>query len=253
MEVAIGAALVGILGYVVWHDSIDKEDTAEERGPRKRLCDYYVTGGVFENAKIVVESGRRLLEVHLYADENGKPVVAKNPLNLGYDYAYDYWTFDSVCVDLLQAWQSTDEPFILSIVPHSLNNVTLNLAADCLKTTVRRHLVGGVDVDTPLDDLKNRLIVVSDNVQGSELGPLVNLSWGESKLRRLLYGQAMHPRDQTELVAFNRSAITLVAPDPTFGKATLDPAIAFAYGCQWLLFSSSRAAPGFVEKPAGLQ
>jgi hypothetical protein len=39
-------------------------------------------------------------------------------LNLGYDYAYDYWTFDSVCVDLIQAWQSTEDPFILSIVPH---------------------------------------------------------------------------------------------------------------------------------------
>jgi hypothetical protein len=201
----------------------------------------------------VIQSGRRLLEVHLYADENGVPVVSKNPLNQGYDYAYDYWTFDSVCVDLIQAWQSTDDPFILSIVPHSTNTVTLNLAAECLKTTVHRHLVAGVTVDTPLDELKNRLIVVSDNVQGSELGLLVNLSWGDSTVRRLLYAQAMHPRDQAELVAYNRNAITLVAPDPTFGKTTLDPAIAFAYGCQWLLFDSPRSAPGFVEKPTGLQ
>ena len=251
MQFAIGAALVGALGYTLWREATETE--GEEKKDRKRLCDYYATGGVFENAKIVVESGRRLLEVHLYADENGKPIVAKNPLNLGYDYAYDYWTFDSVCVDLLQAWQSTDDPFILSIVPHSTNTVTLNLAADCLKTTVHRHLVSGVDVDTPLDELKNRLIVVSDNVQGSELGPLVNLSWGDSKVRRLLYAQAMHPRDQVELVAYNRNAITLVAPDPTFGKTTLDPAIAFAYGCQWLHFDSPRAAPGFVEKPTGLQ
>jgi hypothetical protein len=252
MEYAIGVALVGILGYTVWQDAIDKEDFEEEVG-RKRLCDYYVTGGVFENAKIVVESGRRLLEVHLYADENGKPIVAKNPLNLGYDYAYDYWTFDSVCVDLIQAWASSSDPFILSIVPHTSNNVTLNQAADCLKTTVRRHLVTGVDVTTPLDELKNRVILVSDNVQGSELGELINLSWGDSKLRRLLYGQAMHPRDQVELVAYNRNAISIVAPDPTFGKAALDPSIAFAYGCQWLLFDSPRSAPGFVEKPAGLQ
>ena len=252
MQFVLGAALVGALGYTVWREATEKED-GEEKKDRKRLCDYHATGGVFEDAKLVVESGRRLLEVHLYADENGKPIVAKKPLNLGYDYAYDYWTFDSVCVDLIQAWQSTEDPFILSIVPHSANNVTLNLAAECLKTTVHRHLVAGVDVDTPLDELKNRLIVVSDNVQGSEFGKLVNLSWGDSKVRRLMYAQAMHPRDQAELVAYNRNAITLVVPDPTFGKTALDPAIAFAYGCQWLLFDSPRAAPGFVEKPAGLQ
>ena len=158
-----------------------------------------------------------------------------------------------MCVDLIQAWESSSEPFILSIVPHTTNNVTLNLAAQCLMTTVRSHLTRRVDVSTPLDELKNSLIIVSDNVQGSELGQLVNLSWSDSKLRRLLYGQAMHPRDQPELVRYNRNAISIVVPDPTFGKEALDPNIASAYGCQWLLFNSSRAASGFVEKPAGLQ
>lgn len=251
MEFAIGAALVGILGYTIWHEGIDSEDALHSG--RKRLCDYYVAGGVFEEPKDVIASGRRLLEVHLYADENGKPIVAKAPLNLGYDYTVDYWTFDSVCVDLIQAWESSSDPFILSIVPHTTNNVTLNKAADCLLTTVRRHLTGRVDVSTPLDELKYSMIIVSDNVQGSELGSLVNLSWSDSKLRRLLYGQAMHPRDQPELVAFNRNCISIVTPDPTFGKEALDPKIAAAYGCQWLLFPGSGAARGFVEKPAGLQ
>ena len=249
METAIALALAGTLGYIVWHETTHKDIEVTDR---KRLCDYYVTGGVFEEVKDVLASGRRLLEVHLYADENGKPCVAKSSQNMGYDYAYDYWTFDSVCVDLIQAWTSTSDPFILSIVPHTTNNVTLNQAAECLKTTVRRHLVKGVTPNTLLDDLKNRLIIVSD-VQGCELTPLVNLSWNESSVRRLLYGQAMHPHDQVELVAFNRNAISIVAPDPTFGKETLDPQIAFAYGCQWLLFDSQRSAPGFVEKPKGLQ
>jgi hypothetical protein len=247
MEFAIGAALVGLLGYTVWNEEIDAEDTA-----RKRLCDYYVAGGVFEDTKTVIESGRRLLEVHLYADENGKPTCAKGPLNLGFDYAMEYWTFDSVCVDLIQSWETSSEPFILSIVPHTTNTVTLNKAADCLKTTVNRRLISGVSTTTPLDELKGRILIVSDNVQGSALGELVNFSWAESGVRRLLYGQAMHPRDQPELVEFNRNAISLVVPDPTFGKETLDPKIAAAYGCQWLLFAGA-AAPGFVEKPAGLQ
>jgi len=249
METAIALALAGTLGYIVWHEHTHKEVQLTDR---KRLCDYYVTGGVFEDVKDVLASGRRLLEVHLYADENGKPCVAKTSQNMGYDYAYDYWTFDSVCVDLIQAWTSTSDLFILSIVSHTNNNITLNHAAECLKTTVRRHLVKGVTPHTLLDDLQNRLIIVSD-VQGCELTELVNLSWNESSVRRLLYGQAMHPHDQAELVAFNRNAISLVAPDPTFGKAVLDPQIAFAYGCQWLLFDSSRSAPGFVEKPKGLQ
>lgn len=251
MELAIGAALIGILGYTIWHEGIDAEDNAA--AGRKRLCDYYVAGGVFEDPAAVISSGRRLLEVHLYADENGKPIVAKAPLNPGYDYTVDYWTFDSVCTELIQAWQTSTDPFILSIVPHTSNTVTLNKAAHCLKTTVHRHLADKVTVTTPLDELKNRLILVSDSAQGNELGDLVNLSWGDSTVRRLLYGQAMHPRDQTELVAYNRNAISIVAPDPTFGKETLDPRIVTAYGCQWLLFSGAGVAPGFVEKPVGLQ
>jgi hypothetical protein len=253
MEVAIGLGLIGILGYTIWNDATTDENGLPESITRKRLCDYYATGGVYEEVKDVISSGRRLLEVHLYADENGKPIVAKKPLNLGYDYAYDYWTFDSVCVDLIQAWESSEEPFILSIVPHSVSNVTLNQAAECIKTTVRRHLVKGVEPSTPLDDLKNRLIIVSDNVRGSELGELINLSWSESKLRRILYAQAMYPRDEYELIAYNRSAITIVAPDSTFGKETLDPRLASANGCQWLLFENSTSSKGFVEKPAGLQ
>lgn len=251
MELAIGLGLVGILGYTIWHDATT--DDVLEVVARKRLCDYHVTGSVYEEVKDIISSGRRLLEVHLYADENGKPIIAKKALNLSYDYAYDYWTFDSVCVDLIQAWERTEEPFILSIVPHSVNNVTLNQAAECLKTTVRRHLVKGIQPTTPLDDLKNRLILVSDNVQGSELGELVNLSWSDSRLRRILYAQAMYPRDEVELVEYNRSSITIVVPDPTFGKEALDPQLAFAYGCQWILFDSPRSAPGFIEKAVGLQ
>jgi hypothetical protein len=251
MELAIGAALIGILGYTIWQEGIDAEDTAAVG--RKRLCDYYVTGGVFEDPVSVLSSGRRLLEVHLYADENGKPIVAKAPLNLGYDYTVDYWTFDSVCTELIQAWQTSSDPFILSIVSHTTNAVTLNRAAHSLKTTVHRHLTDRVTVKTPLDELKLALILVSDVPPGNELGQLVNLSWNDSTVRRLLYGQAMHPRDQTELVAYNRNAISIVAPDPTFGKETLDPRIAAAYGCQWMLFPGSGVTPGFVEKPAGLQ
>jgi hypothetical protein len=249
METVLALSLLGLIGYVAWTETTD-----EEKPPSvtKRLCDYVVRGGIYEEPESVIQSGRRLLEVHLYADENGNPIVSKNPLNQGYDYAYDYWTFDSICVSLIQAFPNR-LPFILSIVPHTTNTVTLNKAADCLKTTVHRHLVPSEYTDlqsVELDLLADKLIIVSAGVQGSELGDLVNLSWNDSNVRRLTYGQAVHPHDYSELIQFNRNAITLVTPDPVFGKEGVNPEITVAYGCQWILYGNT---PGFIEKAAGLQ
>jgi hypothetical protein len=251
METVLALSLFGLLGYVAW---VETTETDEDKPPStpKRLCDYVVRGGIYEDADSVIQSGRRLLEVHLYADENGVPVVSKNPLNQGYDYAYDYWTFDSVCVSLIQAFPNR-LPFILSIVPHTTNSVTLNKAAECLKTTVHRHLVPREYIDVQsieLELLADRLIIVSGGIQGTELGDLVNLSWTDSNLRRLTYGQAVYPHDYTELIKFNRNGITLVTPDPMFGKEGVNPEVTAAYGCQWILFGNT---PGFVEKPARLQ
>ena len=250
METVLALSLLGLVGYVAWNEITDEEIKLPSIS--KRLCDYVVRGGIYEEASTVIQSGRRLLEVHLYADENGIPIVSKNPMNQGYDYAYDYWTFDSVCVALIQAFPNR-LPFILSIVPHTTNTVTLNKAAECLKTTVHRHLVP-TEYTTlqsmELDLLVNKLIIVSGGIQGTELGNLVNLSWTDSNLRRLTFGQAVHPQDYSELVSFNRTSITLVTPDPVFGKEGINPEVAVAYGCQWILFGDT---PGFVEKSAGLQ
>jgi hypothetical protein len=251
METALAVALVGVLGYTMWTDLTSINEEVAPAKP-KRLCDYVIRGGTFEEASQVIQSGRRLLEVHLYADESGEPAVAKVPIKPGYDYTYEYWSFDSVCVDLIQAFPSKD-PFILSIVPHTTNMVTLNKAAECLKTTVHRHFLPKEYMDLQnirIDALANKLIIASGNVQGSELANLVNVSWNESGLRRLTFGQAVHPHDYSELVAFNRNAITLVAPDPVFGKEGINPEVATAYGCQWILFGST---PGLVEKSRGLQ
>jgi hypothetical protein len=108
-----------------------------------------------------------------------------------------------------------------------------------------------IDVQSiELELLADRLIIVSGGIQGTELGDLVNLSWTDSNLRRLTYGQAVYPHDYTELIKFNRNGITLVTPDPMFGKEGVNPEVTAAYGCQWILFGNT---PGFVEKPARLQ
>jgi len=253
MEALIAAGLIGVLGYSIWRDT-QHPDEDVVHGPRLRLCDYYCSGTTNADPVETVTSGRRLLEVHLYADENAKPIVAKARMDPSFDYAYEYWTFDEVCVALNQAFPNQD-PFILSIVPHVTNSVTLNKAAQILKTTNRKYLLDLKENvhSLPMDYLANKLILVSGGIQGTELGDMINMSWSESNLRHLTYGQAIHPRDQPELVAFNRNHITIVAPDPVFDSSNVNPDTAFAYGCQWILFESSRVAPGFVEKPQGLR
>jgi hypothetical protein len=248
MEALIAAGLVGTLGYLVWRDTQYPDD--EPLSPRLRLCDYYCSGTTYTEASQTVASGRRLLEIHLYADDSARPIVAKSRLKEG----LEYYSFDEVCVALNQAFPSSD-PFILSIVAHATNSVTLNRAAQILKTTNSKYLLSHKENvhSLPMDYLANKLIIVSGGVQGTELGELVNISWSESHLRHLTYGQAIHPRDQPELVAYNRNNITIVAPDPVFDSSKVNPDTAFAYGCQWILFETSQVVPGFVKKPNGLR
>jgi hypothetical protein len=86
-----------------------------------------------------------------------------------------------------------------------------------------------------LDSLANKIILVSGNeVRGTDLEPLINLSWNESRLRRLTYQQAAYPREPEELQSFTRSNIVLVAPDQAFSKFKVMDDV-HAYGCQWNL------------------
>ena len=247
--------LVAGLGYLVWDElNVQKKDTVAEH-PTRRLCDYYVAGSVFEDVPSALARGIRLIELHIYSDEQGWPIVAKKTLNEGYDYAYDNWTLDSCCISLLNGAFPSEDPLILSMVFHTENAVTMDRAADTLTTTIRKHLISSKDVvHTPVTQLKDTILIVSGgNTTGTKMEPLVNLTWAGSDLRRLTYSQAIHSRDQTELVAYNRDHITMVAPDPAFGKSVVNPDTALAYGCQWNLFANNRVQTGFVEKPRGLQ
>jgi hypothetical protein len=249
-------ALVGVLGYLVWSEWNSQRGESESLMPRKRVCDYHAAGAVFEDLSTALARGIRLIELHVYSDEQGYPVVANHPVSEGYDYALDNVSFESCCVTLVNEAFPSKHPLILSIVSHTENAVTLNRVAEHLKTTLRKHLVKETTgIPTALlDRFADRVIVVSGgNFVGTELEPLVNLSWSGSDLRRLTYSQTIHSRDQAELVAYNRDHITMVAPDPVFGKSNVNPDTVLAYGCQWTLVESSRVQPGFVEKSAGLQ
>lgn len=240
-----------LLGVIVWLMSDDKLGEPMELVPRKRLCDYFASGGVFEPVADVIARGSRLYEVHVYSDEQDQPVVANRPQNDGYDYAADNTTFEQVCVDLVNDAFPSKDPFVLSIVLHSEKSIVANRVAQHLKETVRKHLIQ-TDRDVsraPIDALANKLIVVSGgHAKGTELEPLVNLFWTEQNLRRLTWHEAAHPRDEPELLAFNKDHISLVAPHPELRVVQSHPSKPKEFGCQWNLLD--RSGGGFVEKPA---
>ena len=221
---------------------------------RKRLCDYYAAGGVYEDLATVLGRGSRVYEVHVYSDEQDNPVVAKHPLNDGYDYAEDNVSFEQVCVDIVNDAFPSKDPFILSIVLHTNKAVTANKCAFHLSSTLRRHMFesGASVARMPIDKLANKLVIVSGgNVRGTDLESMVNLSWSGEDLRRLSYQQALHPRDEHGLIAFNRDHISLVAPETEVRTVNTNPDRPRYLGCQWNLYDASGG--GFVEKPDALR
>lgn len=253
MEVLIAIALVLLIAYLLYDDSFGEPMTAPMA--RKRLCDYYAAGGVYEPLADVLARGSRLYEVHVYSDEQDHPVVAKRALSEGYNYAEDNETFEQVCVDLVNDAFPSKDPFILSIVLHTDKAVTANECAQHLKTTVRRHLLPQTErsiARAPIDALANKLILVSGgNVRGTALEPMVSLSWSGEDLRRLSYQQALHPRDEMGLIAYNRDRISLVAPETDLRTVNANPDKPKYLGCQWNLFDTSGG--GFTEKPSPLR
>ena len=234
-----------LLGIIAWLMSDEQLGMPTELVPRKRLCDYYASGG--GTLKEVLARKSRLYEVHVYSDEQDHPIVSDKEFG-------ETTTFEQVCVDLVNDAFPSKDPFILSIVMESDKSIVANRVAEHLQTTVRRHLIRTEkDISqSPLDLLENKLILVSGgNVRGTELEPMINLLWTNENFRRLSWHEAAHPRDETELVAFNKDHITIVAPDPGLQMKNANPKQPHAFGCQWNLFDSSGG--GFVEKPEGLR
>jgi len=253
MEWIIAVVLAILLGYLTWEEMYGPPPAQLTPGSRKRLCDYYASGSVFEDIPSALKRGARLIELHVYSDERDEPVVAKKALNDGYDYTLDNISFEQCCIDIVNDAFPSKDPLILSIVPHTDKSVVLNRIASHLQTTVRRHLIKDKDIaSTPIDTLADKLIVVSGgNIHGTDLEKLVNLSWSETTLRRLTHHQAIHPREEDELTNYNRDNITLVAPEVELGAVVANPNTPVTFGCQWNVYVHGPG--GFIEKPAKLQ
>jgi len=245
MEWVIVVILIGLLVYLLFGELSSPPIPILEK---KRLCDYSASGAVFEDIPAALERGIRLLELHVYSDEQDQPVVAKRQQQEGYDFTLDNLTFEQCCIDIANDAFPSKDPLILSIVPHTNKTIVFDRIAYHLQTTVHRHLLSGLIKPTaPLQSFTNKIIIVSGGeIQGTQLEPLVNLNWNGSDCRRLSYAQALSPRDPKELTAFNVDHITIVAPDSTLKVATVNPDQPKAYGCQWNLFSKTPS--GFVEK-----
>lgn len=245
MEWLVALVLAAFLGYLLYE---------EVAGPivlktpvlRKRLCDYTTGGSVWEDVDVALRRGVRLLEVNIYSDEQDQPVVALTQQKEGSDVADPAVSFESVCVSIVNDAFPSKDPFVLSIVPRTEKTIVMDRVAEHLQTTVRKHLFQAQSVHTaPIDELSNKLIIVSRRT-GSKLDPLLNMSWDEETLRRMTFAQAVHSRDDKELVAFNRNHISLVAPDLSMKVSLENPERPKALGCQWNLYD--RTSVGFVEK-----
>jgi hypothetical protein len=233
--------------------------------PAYRLCDFYTAASsysVFPGAKIydyvsdqiiplVVKSGARMIELDVYDDGSGKPVVGLKNQNLGTDYAYNTVPFEACCVALANtAFNSvtspvSSDPFILSLVFHTKNTPVLNACSEILKTTCRPYLLDAEYgyqrrnlVVEPVCNLQRKIVLVSGSeVKGTLMEELINISWATSHLRRLTYTQASQPHDQDELINHNRSHITMVVPDIGDDLVNFNPQILFSYGCQWIMMN----------------
>ncbi len=239
-DILLILVLIALLGYLVLPET-------PSLLPRKRVCDYFVDGAVYEDIPSALARGTRLVEVHVYSDEQDQPVVAKQPLNDGYDYAEDNITFEKVCIDIVNDAFPSKDPLILSIVSHTDKTIVLDRVCNHLRTITRRHLTSEKDLhEMPLDMFANKLLIVSGgSIQGTQLESMVNLNWNETPLRRLSHGQAVHNRDEEDIRKFTRDSIVLVSSDDNTHNYLANPQHANALGCQWT-FGGRRA--GFVAR-----
>jgi hypothetical protein len=243
METVMAIGVLVVAGYILASEPV--HEAIEDQS--KTLKEYLVQGSTFEDLSTALKKGYRLIELHVYSDQQDEPVVALKPAPAGSDIALYSRTFESACVTILQEAFPNKTPLILSIVSHTNKNFTMNRMAYHLKTTVRKQLMSGSVIDKRLSDLANTLILVSGSeVRGTELEPMLNLSWNEESLRRLTYQQAAHPREPEEIRSFTRKGIVLVAPDEAFSRfKVLDDV--HAYGCQWNLCPGP-SQPGFISR-----
>lgn len=233
--------------------------------PSYRLCDYYLASSaysLFPGSKIydyitdgvipmLAKAGPRLVELDIYDDGSGTPVVGLKNQKLGTDYAYNTISFAACCVGIANnmfnsvACPVSTDPFILSLVFHTKNNNVMNSCAEALKTTCSQYLLGpsygyqrkNMAIE-PICKLQSKMVIVSGTeVKGTLMEELVNMSWGTSNLRRLTYTQAAQTNDSNELIKYNRDNITMVVPDIEGDLVNKNPQILLTYGCQWTLMN----------------
>ena len=231
MEMLLAAGALAAAGYLI---AQEVKTEAVPETTRKRVADYYVAGTT--DVADAISSGKRLLELRIGSDMQDRPVILPSEEK-----------FEPVCVTLLNKALESKDPFILSLVFQTDTTVTLNAVAKSLRETVHRHLVPPTPnlPEVPLDSLAGKLILVSGpETRGTDMEPLVTLSWGDSNLRRLDYARALHPRDPEELKRYAAHHLVLVIPDKSKNVYAGDNEIV-ASGCQWNLAGTGS---GFIER-----
>ena len=100
--------------------------------PSLRLCDYTTRGSVYEDIPTALSKGIRLLELHVYSDEQDHPIVATRPQQV----ALDNISFERACVEIVNGAFPSKDPFILSLMVHSDKTIVMDRIAHHLETTL---------------------------------------------------------------------------------------------------------------------
>jgi hypothetical protein len=123
-------------------------------GDDTRLCDYYIASSsysVFPSSSVydyisdgilplVIKAGARLVELDIYSDADGKPVVGLKNETMGYDYAKNSVSFESCCVSIANTafnkveTKTASDPFVLSLMFHTQKTNTMEACAEIMLT-----------------------------------------------------------------------------------------------------------------------
>jgi|TARA_B110001469_G_scaffold121600_1_gene131236 hypothetical protein len=211
--------------------------------------------------KKILKEGARFIWLDVFNSDlsfKPKPIVCNGVGKGNWQLTLNSLTFDECCQTIAETAFTSgnvnnyDDPLFLALNLNTQGNL---YSLNKIKKSIIKHLgdrllevhygfnrvnMGSV----PMSKLKKKVIIfTSDGFQDSSLEELINYSWDNKNMKKLIY-QSIDPNVKiTEYVKenidslknFNTNNITIVTPDPnTLFTRQYEPSYAWDYGCQFV-------------------
>lgn len=231
------------------------------------LRDYYIktaynccSSGQFKNdyvnicaLKNCIAQGARVLDFEIYS-VNNKPVIATSSVN---DYNVKE-TYNSVpfkdALDTINNYAfsggscpNPNDPLILHFRVSSNNEKIYKDMADTIYSTIESRLLdkeysyeySGHNLGSvPLKNFIGKIIISIDRsnplFESTPLKEYVNIASNGVFLRASRYYDVKYTPDSTELIEYNKKAMTFCMPDLSAYDTNVAAALCFKYGVQWV-------------------